>query len=110
MRRFALIFAVFPVAVMAEEFKALDSDEILTALTGRTLIYEDGATQHFEDTMLTQYISDRPSSGHWAVREDQYCSLWPPSDLWACYDVQQNGDIIRFVDAGGGLTDGVYSK
>lgn len=110
MRRFALILALWPGFLPAEEFRALTGDEILSALTGKKLDYGDGVWQTFDDMMLTQYFAGRPSAGRWAVREDRYCSLWPPSDLWACYDVQQSGDVIRFVDDAGGLTDGTYAE
>ena len=106
MRRFALILSLWPGLLAADEFQRLSGDDILTALTGQKLDYGKGAWQTFDDTMLTQYFSGRPSSGRWAVREDRYCSLWPPSDLWACYDVLQSGRVIRFVDDSGGTTDG----
>lgn len=110
MRRFALIFALWPGLLQAEEFRTLNGEQILAALTGQKLDYGQGVWQTFDDTMLTQYFSGRPSAGRWAVREDRYCSLWPPSDLWACYDVQQSGRVIRFVDDNGGTTEGIYAE
>ena len=110
MRRFALILLLWTGNLAAEEFQALTGNEILRALAGRKLDYGQGAWQSFYDTMLTQYFSGRPSAERWAVRDDQYCSLWPPSNLWACYEVQKNGDTIRFVDSAGGTTDGIYAK
>ncbi len=110
MRRFALILALWPGILAADEFRTLTGDEILAALTGKKLDYGDGVWQTFDATMLTQYVADRPSAGRWVVREDRYCSLWPPSDLWVCYDVQQNGDVIRFVDESGETTDGTFAK
>ena len=109
MRRFALILTLWPGVLAAEEFRKLSGDEILAALTGQKLDYGEGVWQTFSDTMSTQYFSGRPSAGRWAVREDRYCSVWPPSDLWGCYDVQQSGDVIRFVDNTGGTTDGVFT-
>ncbi len=109
MRRFALILALWPGILAAEEFRQLTGEQILTALTGQKLEYGEGVWQTFDAHMLTQYFSGRPSSGSWAVRDDRYCSIWPPSGLWACYDVQQRGDVIRFVDDNGGTTDGTYS-
>ncbi len=110
MRRFALILAFWPGLVAAEDFQTLSGDEILAALTGKKLGYGDGIWQTFDEAGLTQYFSGGPSAGRWAVREDRYCSLWPPSDLWACYDVLKSGDIIRFVDDNGGTTDGTYAE
>ncbi|WP_170472790.1 hypothetical protein [Ruegeria arenilitoris] len=108
MRRFALILGLVPSWLGAEEFKTLTGDEILLVLSGQKLNYGEGAWQTFDDTMLTQYFFGQPSSGRWTVREDQYCSLLPPSDLWVCYDVLQAGQTIRFVDDRGGATDGVF--
>ncbi|MEM8539063.1 MAG: hypothetical protein AAGF56_14530 [Pseudomonadota bacterium] len=110
MRRFALILLLWPGILAAEEFRVLTGDEILTALSERKLDYGDGITQTFAESMLTQYFSGRPSAGRWAVRGDQYCSIWPPSETWACYDVLQSGSTIRFVDEAGGVTDGIYSE
>jgi len=36
--------------------------------------------------------------------------MWPPSDLWACYDMERNKDVIRFVGEAGDLTDGRYAE
>ncbi len=110
MRLFALIFAVLPGVLAAEEFQTLTGAEILDALSGHRLEYNNGASQTFDASMYTQYFSGGPSSGQWAVRDDQYCSVWPPSDLWACYTVERQGDVIRFVGSGGDITEGVYSK
>ncbi len=110
MRRFALILLIWPGILTAEEFQRLNGDEILMALADKKLDYGEGVTQTFDSNMLTQYFSGRPSAGRWAVRDDRYCSVWPPSDIWACYDVEQNRDTIRFVDDAGNMTDGTYIK
>ncbi len=110
MRRFALILLLWPGFVAADEFQQLTGDEILMALAGKKLDYGEGITQTFDSNMQTQYFSGRPSSGRWAVRDDRYCSVWPPSDFWACYDVAQSGETIRFVDDSGNTTDGIYLK
>ncbi|WP_170759325.1 hypothetical protein [Ruegeria lacuscaerulensis] len=110
MRRFALILVLWPGVLAADEFRQLTGDEILAALAGQKLDYGDGVWQSFDETMQTQYFSGRPNTGRWAVRDDQYCSIWPPSDFWACYDVQQSGDVVRFVDDSGGITVGIYVR
>lgn len=110
MRRFALILALWPGVLTADEFTRLTGDQILTALIGKRLEYGQGVSQTFDEHMLTQYFSGGPSAGRWAVREDRYCSQWPPSDVWACYDVLQSGETIRFVGDSGDITDGTYSE
>lgn len=114
MRRIALIMALIagiPVGLGAEEgFERLNGDQVLEALMGRKLSYDGGIWQTFDPSMRTTYFSGRPSAGTWAVRGDQYCSVWPPSDHWACYDMERKGDTIRFIGSTGEITDGVYAE
>lgn len=86
----------------------LDGAAILTVLTDVELVYEDGATQLFRDGGVTIYDNGRQSTGRWAVREDRYCSSWPPSETWACYVVTQSpdGQTIGFVADDGSTTSG----
>lgn len=92
------------------DWKTLTGAEIETALTDRTLDY-GSATQVFKASGRTLYsVAGRDSWGSWAVREDQYCSVWPPSDLWACYDIQAKPGAVRFVGAQGDITDGRYAE
>ena len=74
--------------------------------------YEDESTQVFFASGGTNYYSSRLTRGRWRVEGDRYCSVWPPSDVWACYDVfadaQEDGTlVIIFVDSGGGRSVGV---
>ncbi|SMO35364.1 hypothetical protein SAMN06265380_101187 [Ruegeria faecimaris] len=110
MRRFALILSLWPGVAAATEFWPLTGDEIAEAFSGKKLTYGDGIWQTFDQSGVTHYFSGRPSTGKWAVQGDQYCSVWPPSDIWACYDVLQSGVIIRFIDDAGEITDGYYPE
>lgn len=104
--RIAVILAVLmPGWVMADAWRPLDGAEIAEVLTDAKLKYAF-ATQHFDANGQTLYTADRPSWGSWAVRENRYCSVWPPSDFWACYDVRENGDVVRFIADDGSFTDG----
>ena len=104
--RFAVILAVLlPAAALADDWAPLDGATITEALTDQWLKYT-AARQHFGADGQTLYDAGRPSWGSWAVRGDQYCSVWPPSDLWTCYDVRQNDDVIRFVASDGSFSDG----
>lgn len=94
-------------APASADWMRLDGPGIQSALEEVTLRYADiKATQHFYASGRTLYTSGRPSWGYWAVRGDQYCSQWPPSDGWACYDLERDptDGRLRFV-AG----DGSYS-
>ena len=85
----------------------LDAAGITAALTGKTLAYDDGTKQLFQADGQTIFDNGRQSLGHWAVRGDQYCSVWPPGEHWACYDVTQNADgVVRFVAGDGSASAG----
>lgn len=75
-------------------------------LTGLTLDYET-ATQVFYESGRTLYDAGQPSWGYWRDQAGRYCSQWPPSDLWACYDLERSGASVRFLDDRGDATVGV---
>jgi hypothetical protein len=109
------VLAALASSVAAEEgtrqttWSVMGGSEILAALTGRTLDY--GAQwQDFRTSGRTLYHAGRDSWGYWAVRDDQYCSMWPPSDLWSCYAMQSNGERLRFVGKSGEFTEAVYKE
>ena len=89
----------------------LDGPEIHDALAGKTVTgNQDGREwrQVFHEGGSTDYTeingrSTGPSRGNWQVREDQYCSVWPPSDYWACYDMAKDGDEILFIESSGAV-------
>jgi hypothetical protein len=101
----AMIWAVLPVMAVAQEWQTLDGDAITTALLSRQVLYEDGTQQSFATDGITYYGD---TIGYWRVQGDQYCSQWPPSDRWSCYDVEQNGIDIRFVAGDGSISLGRY--
>ena len=103
-----IILGLMLSAGMAEagEWTPMGGAEIAGALTGRVLRYET-AWQDFRASGRTLYNAGRDSWGYWAVRGDQYCSMWPPSDLWSCYDMERQGERLRFLDAAGEVTEGL---
>lgn len=113
MRRFALILAVLAgISSMAMAAGANDKPEdtrVLDALLGKKIDYGNGVWQDFRPSMKTLYYSGRPSWGYWAVRDGQYCSQWPPSSLWACYDIELIDGGVSFVGARGDVTTGKYT-
>ena len=104
-----VLFALWPVLGQAEEWRALEGGAIKEALEGRSLNYGD-ASQNFEVGGLTVYFADEPGTGQWRVDGNQFCSLWPPSDSWTCYDVEAKEGAVRFTDAGGDVTQGTYME
>jgi hypothetical protein len=90
---------------LADDWEALDGPAIAAALTSRALGYPDGTLQDFRADGSTQYAD---SAGRWEVRDDRYCSLWPPSDRWTCYAVERRRIDIRFTAEDGTRTVGRY--
>jgi len=112
MDRHALVFLVIscPALAWAEvTWVPMTGADIRSALEGRTLQYEN-ATQDFRASGKTLYTtSGRDSWGNWRVQGNQYCSQWPPADQWACYDMDRQGDILRFVAGRDDITKARYA-
>jgi hypothetical protein len=106
-------FAIFPPGMATGQ--AASAEKINSALTDATG-FEAGVgyrpwRQYFgADGKTTYFGKDGPSSqGHWEVRGNQYCSLWPPSQEWACYDVELGKDekgraVVTWISANGERT------
>ena len=112
MRVWAMIMLCLAVPAQAQDWTVLDHDGILAALTARSVVYQGGETQDFRAGGATAYeAKGAVSNGHWDVRGDQYCSVWPPSDLWVCYDmrIDASGLDLGFVAADGSVTVGRYN-
>ena len=79
-------------AAHAGDAKKLDKAEI-NALLPSIVSTDDVSYQTFDASGRTYYEGQRgPSYGSWQVRDDQYCSQWPPSPTWVCYDVELRTD------------------
>ena len=112
MRRFALVLLCFtPVFAFAQDgWQRLDGAQIRVALTDRVLHYAN-ATQDFRRSGKTLYTyKGRDSWGYWRIENDQYCSQWPPNDLWACYDLERRNEVLRFVGTSDDITEAVYAE
>ena len=107
---FSLTVALGPTTAMAEDWQPRDAPAITLALTARTVAYDDGATQGFNEDASTIYATTHPSIGAWRVERDQYCPQWPPSDRWSCYDVALSADglDLRFTAGDGSVSVGRY--
>lgn len=91
-------------AAWAEE--RLDGADIRAMLTEAWVAY-DGARQHFLADGTTRYFSPEESLGFWSVEGDQYCSRWPPSGGWTCYDMRRASDgTLIWIDREGGRSRG----
>jgi hypothetical protein len=101
------LFMCSAISAKASDWQRLDGPGIEAALTGERVEYTNGAIQRFSETGFTEYIYGELSFGDWGVRGGRYCSVWPPSDVWACYDVERTGDRLRFVGDHDDVTEGV---
>ena len=103
----ALTF-LFTLSALAEERK-LTGAEIRAALSDKIVegIDDSGRryTQVFQKAGLTIYnvMPSSSSNGLWDVRGDQFCSQWPPSKNWSCYDVTGEGKALTFIASDGKL-------
>ncbi|MFK7835450.1 MAG: hypothetical protein AB8B60_04460 [Sulfitobacter sp.] len=106
-----MLALVLPMAAWAEDagWEPLSGAQISAVLTGKTLDYGT-QWQDFRASGRTLYFSGQDAWGYWGVRGDQYCSMWPPSDLWACYDMARKGGMVRFIGQGGETTDAVVMR
>lgn len=109
MRRFALIIALFAGPVAAQGWQSMSGDQIRPALEGRKLQYAS-AWQDFRRSGRTLYNAGTDSWGYWRVEADQYCSQWPPQDMWACYGMERLGNRFRFVAERGDITEATYAE
>ncbi len=90
----------------ARPWATMRGPQIASILTGKTVQYAT-AKQDFRTSGRTLYSAGAESWGYWVVRDNQYCSMWPPSDIWACYDMTIQAPNIRFIGAAGDVTEGV---
>ena len=104
-----LLLAGVASAAADETWVPLSGEDIRVALTDRKLTY-NSAWQEFHASGRTLYNAGHDSWGYWQVRGDQYCSMWPPSDLWACYDMSGSGERLIFIDGSGHVTEGAYAR
>ena len=109
MRYFCAVVALLASPATAEDWQALDSAGIRDVLTDRQVTYE-GAWQRFYVSGRTLYNAGQDSWGTWDVRNDQYCSQWPPNSAWACYDVDISADgaEVRFRGFGDDVSIGRF--
>ena len=112
MRRIAIIaMALTPALAGAEAWQRVTSEaEVRAALQDRRVQYDSGAWQEFRASGKTLYNAGQDSWGNWRAQGAQYCSEWPPTGGWACYDLDVTETAVRFVGPGGDITTGVYAE
>jgi hypothetical protein len=84
--------------------RQLSGDEITSLITDQSLYAGSNAEieQIFQSNGNTFYIENGSSSrGTWFVKDNQYCSVWPPNPSEACYAVLVEGENVIFVSSSG---------
>ena len=86
--------------------RKLTGPEIKALLTDRVAHGKEDSGSANEQLFLasgaTFYsVGAAQSQGRWEVRGNQYCSAWPPSTSWSCYDVTHDGATHSFLSAAG---------
>ena len=113
MRQIALMIALSSAVspVWGGEWRVLNGAEVqggAGGAAGWSMAAAPGRTSTCSGRTL--YNAGHDSWGYWGVRDGKYCSTWPPSDLWACYTLESDGEAIRFVGEGGDITTGRYAE
>ena len=111
MRTLLFVFCLFSSSIptFAAELK-LDAVAITAVLADKTFRQTLPSTsrvitQTFQKAGVTHYVVDgQVQLGFWRVTGDQYCSNWPPTDNWACFDLMQDGEQVVFVSSQGART------
>jgi hypothetical protein len=114
MRRFSLLIlsaSIFACPAFAgEKMTGAAAEALLNDSTAWYLpLGPNSARQYFNRNGETPYIDagGQKTFGQWMMRGDQYCSVWPPSDHYSCYDVEKGISpdglpTITFVSGGNG--------
>ena len=112
--RFLGLFAFFVLSLTSVKAgEKLKSAQIEAVLNDSTAWYiplgPTSARQYFHKNGETPYVDagGGKTYGEWTVRGDQYCSIWPPSDHWSCFDLEESAlpdgrPTFTFVSGGGG--------
>lgn len=111
MLRVMMVFVIWAFPAIAGDWQKLNGAEIEIALTARTLHYDkDQAIQNFFADGRTLYEVGNPSWGRWRTKGNKYCSIWPPSNVWVCYDLERHkmGLLLRFISKDGRIFSGKY--
>jgi hypothetical protein len=92
------LLVALPISAQAEKLDGPSAEKLLDNTTVYSVpTAENGWRQSFSKGGQTTYVDagGQKTYGQWMMRGDKYCSVWPPSDRWVCYEVE-----------GGQTTDG----
>jgi hypothetical protein len=108
MKHFLLFITLvcFSSPAFATETKLNAEDiRIILADTRWISVGEERATEQvFQSSGATFTIDIETkalSQGFWRIDGDKYCSVWPPSKHWSCYDMFKHSEGVVFVSSSG---------
>lgn len=113
MRRYvAFVFGLL-ISSQASAGEKLTGAQIEALLNDSTAWYTPlstaSARQYFHKNGETPYVDAKGEKtyGEWMVRGDKYCSVWPPSEHWSCYEMEKGTladgtPTLTFVSGGNG--------
>ena len=104
----ALLTSFFMISAANADPQKLNAAQITELLGDKTIYNMPNATpseQIFQKAGATYYSENgNQSQGAWKVEGDKYCSVWPPSQNWVCYDITVDGNTIRFISPSGKIS------
>ncbi|MFN0194439.1 MAG: hypothetical protein ACKVP5_21120 [Aestuariivirga sp.] len=105
-KKIAALLLLLPATVAEAGERKLTGSEIRAVLEdhvfGGTDANGKAWSQIFQKAGATFYMQDSSvSNGSWDIRGDQYCSQWPPSQTWSCYDVVEDDGSVVFISSSG---------
>lgn len=76
----------------------LNDITLTSTKTGRVMeqVFQPGGV-----TFTVDVETKAQSQGFWRLEGDKYCSQWPPSEHWSCYEVFGNDQGVVFVSSNG---------
>jgi hypothetical protein len=87
-----------------KKLDALAFQALLNDITLVSIDAERAVEQVFQKSGVTFTVdmeTKAQSQGFWRIEGNKYCSKWPPSEHWSCYDVFSNDKIVVFVSSNG---------
>ena len=100
-----VLFALLMTGKAQADGAKLTGAEITSTLSEKETVGTDNgkaSSQIFRVGGATFYsVGDNQTTGNWKVEGDKYCSVWPPSENWVCYDVFREGSSVTFVSPSG---------
>jgi hypothetical protein len=109
-----LNYILFFTSFATAEPNTLNGAKIRQLLSDKTIYSMTTATpseQLFQKAGTTYYSENgNQSQGNWKIDGDKYCSVWPPSENWVCFDVTQTGNMINFISPSGSISTFHLSK